>query len=71
MVDPMLSFDYVATIWIPCIYYACLRKLNSPWNRRQYKYNRNGYKVENQKCVYWNILGLYNNWQIIHCIDSL
>ena len=40
------------------------------WNRSQYKYNQHRYKSENQNCVYWPIIWSYNNWKIIHCVES-
>ena len=66
----MLGIGYVNFKQIPFIYSSCLRKLASPCNIIQYKYNKYQYKGENQNCVYWPILGSYNNWQIIHCIES-
>ena len=47
--NTMLVIGYVGVIWIPCICSVCLRKLYSPWNMRQYKYNQNQYKGENQQ----------------------
>ena len=47
-----------------------LKKLASPWNRSQDKYNQDQYKGDNQNWVYWPILGSYKNWQIIYCIES-
>ena len=64
--DPLLGIGYVAIIRILCICYECLRKLSFPWNRRQDKYNKDRYKDANKKCVYWTILGPYDNWKIIH-----
>ena len=46
------------------------KELASPWNKSPDKYNKDQYKRENQNCIYWPIIGFYNNWQIIHCIDS-
>ena len=66
----MLGIGYVAVIRIKCICYVCLRKLDYPWNRRQYKYNKDKYKGKNQQCVYWHILGSYNNWKNIYYIDG-
>ena len=65
-----MVIGYVAVIQISCTYSECLRKLASTWNRSKDKYNQYRYKSENTNCVYWPILGTYNNWQIIHCIDS-
>ena len=71
IVDPMLGIGYITVRWISCINYVCLRDLDYPWNSRQDKYNKFWYKGENKKCVYWPILGSYNNLQIIHCIDMI
>ena len=38
--EPILDIGYVAVIHIPYSCYACLRKLSSPWNRIQDKYNK-------------------------------
>ena len=46
-------------------------KLASPWNIIQDKYNQDQYRGENQNCVYWPIIGSYNNWQIIHFVCSI
>ena len=67
----MLGIGYVSVIFIPCSCYACLIKLDLPWNRRQDKFNQVRLESENQQCVYWAILGSYNNWQITNCIDSI
>ena len=50
--------------------YACSRKLNSPCKGRKDRYNQVQYKGENQQCVDWPILGSYNHWNIINCINS-
>ena len=39
-VDPMLGIGYVAVRRIRCIYYACLSKLSSAWNRIKHKFNQ-------------------------------
>ena len=39
-------------------------------HRIQDKCNQDRYKGENKHCVFWPILGSYNNWQIINGIDS-
>ena len=67
--DPLLGICYVAVIQIPRSCSECLRKLTSPWNISQDKYNQDLYKGDNQNCVYWPILGSYNNQKIIHCIQ--
>ena len=64
----MLGIGYVAVRRIPCICFAFLNKIYSPWNRIQDKYNQYQYTGENQQCVYCPILGSYHNWQIIHFI---
>ena len=56
-VNTMLGVGCVCVIWIPCSCSECLRKLDYPKNRRQYKYSQDRYKGENQQCVYWPILG--------------
>ena len=56
--DPMLGIGYVAVRWIPCSCYVCLKKLVSPWNRRQDSYSQDRHKGKNQQCVYWPI------WQV-------
>ena len=66
-----MGIGYVSVIWIPCNCSACLRKLYSPWIKSQYNYNQDQYKASNQQCIYWPILGPYNNWKIIHCIDII
>ena len=66
----MFGIGYIAVRRIPCNCYACLRKLDSLWNRIKVNYNKYKYKGENQQCSYWPILGSYKNWQIIHFIDS-
>ena len=38
--DLMLRIGYVSVSRIPCRCSACLRKVDSPWNRRQDKYNQ-------------------------------
>ena len=68
--DILLAIGYVDCRSISCRCSSYVRKLASPWNRSQDKYNQYQYKGENQNCIYLNILGSYNNWQIIHCIDS-
>ena len=68
--DNMLGIGYIAVICIPCSCYKWLSKLASPWNIRQDKYNQDQQKGENQECVYCPILGSYNNYLIIHFIDS-
>ena len=65
----MLCIGYVEFKWV-CICSAFLRKLDSPLNRSQDNYNHDRYRGENQNCEYWPILGSYNNWKIIHCIDG-
>ena len=65
-----MGIGYVALIQKPCRCSSCLRTLDYPWNRSQDKYNQDQYKGENQNCIYWPILGSYNNWKIIHCIES-
>ena len=40
-------------------------------NRSQGIYNQDRYKGENQNCVYWLIIGSYNNWHIICCVESI
>ena len=65
-----MDIGYVYFIQVTCICSSCLRKLASPWNRSQDKYNQYQYKGENQNCIYCPILGSYKFWQIIHCIDS-
>ena len=67
---PMLIIGYVDIKHIPCSCYACLSKLAFPCNIVQDKYNKDQYKVGNQQCVHWPILGSCNNYHIIHCIDS-
>ena len=66
----MLGIGYVSIRRIQYSYSACLRKLASPWNIGQYNCNKDGRKGENQQCVYWTILGYYDNCQIINCIYS-
>ena len=66
----MFGIAYVSVRLILYRGSACLRKLYSPWNRIQYKYNQVRYKGENQNRIYWHILGSYNNGHIINCIDS-
>ena len=66
--DPVLGVVYVAVRRIPCNFYACLSKLYSTWYRRQYQYNQDQCKGENQQCIQWPIIRLYNNQQIIHVI---
>ena len=68
--DPLLSISYVVDRWISCSYSDYLSKMSSSGIRSQDKYNQVWYKGENKNCVYWPILGSYNNQQIIHCIDS-
>ena len=68
--DNLLGIGYVYVRLIHFSCYACLSKMYSPWNISQDKYNQDQYKSENQNCVYWPILGSYNNWKIVHCIDS-
>ena len=60
-----MGICYVAVRWITCSCYECLRKLYSPWNRNQDKYNQDQYKGDNHKCAYSPILGPYNSFQII------
>ena len=45
-------------------------KLFYPWNTCQNKHNKDEYKWGNKVFVYWPILGCYNNWKIIYCIES-
>ena len=66
----MFGIGYVDVTLIPCSCYVCLRKLSSPFNRRHNNYNQDIYKGENQQHVYYPILGSYNKWSIINCIDS-
>ena len=68
--DPFLGVGYVAVRQITCSCSVCLSKLYFSWNRSQYKYNQDQYRGENQNCVYWPIIGSYNNWQIIHFVCS-
>ena len=68
--DPLLGVGYVAVRQITCSCSVCLSKLYFSWNRSQYKYNQDQYRGENQNCVYWPIIGSYNNWQIIHFVCS-
>ena len=70
-VGPMLGIGYVAVIWIPCCCSECSRKLASTQNIRQDKCTEVQYKCEHEHCNYWPILGSYNNFQIIKCIDSI
>ena len=63
-----IGYEYVRRI--PCICSACLRKLTSPWNRSQYRSNKDLYKYANQNYVYCPTIGTYNNYKIIHCVDS-
>ena len=58
---PLLSIDDVSVRRIICRCSSCLRKLDSTFNRIQDKYNKFRYEGANEKCVYWPILGLYNN----------
>ena len=44
--DPMLDIGYVAVRRIPCICSSFLKKISSPYNIRQYKYNKYQYKGE-------------------------
>ena len=66
----MLGIGYVAVRHIPCRYSTCITKLDYPWNRRQDKHNQDQYKGENKICVYWTIIGSYNNLRISHYIDG-
>ena len=65
----MLDIGNVAVIQLPCSCYEFLRKLYSQYNIIQDKYNQDQYKGENWQYVFWPILGIYNNWKIIYCID--
>ena len=47
--DPMLGIGYVSIRQIQCRCYAYLRKMSSPWNIIQDKYNQVWYKGENKK----------------------
>ena len=69
--DPLLGIGYISVRCIICSCSEFLRKLSSPCNRSQDNYNQEQYKGENQNCFYWPILGSYNNWQIIHCIEII
>ena len=69
--DHFLDIGYVSVKRIPCFCSGYLRKLSSPWSMSQDKYNKDRYKGANQNCVYWDILGYYNNWKIIYYIDSI
>ena len=60
----LLSYGYHVSVQI-------FKGMDYQWNRNQDKYNQVWYKGENQNCVYWPIIGSYNNWKIIHCIDSI
>ena len=66
---PLLGIHYVAVIRKPCRCSACLRKLIYLWKISQDQYNHDRYKSANQNLFDWPILGSYNNWKIIHCID--
>ena len=55
------GIGYISVRSITCICSGCLRKLASPWNRSQDKHNQDQYKDENKNCVYWPIMGSYNN----------
>ena len=68
--DTLLGIGYVDSRWVPYLYSKWLSKRDSPCNISQVNYNKYQYKVENQNCIYWPILGSYNNWQIIHCMSS-
>ena len=66
----MLGIGYVSIRQIKCSCSEFLRKIASTWNISQDKYNQHRYKGDNQNCIYWPILGYYNNWHIIHFIAS-
>ena len=53
-------------MYILCI----LSKLDYTWNRIQDKVNKVCYKGKYQQYFYLPILGSYNNWKIVHYIDS-
>ena len=66
----MLGISNVSVIRLPCSCSECLSKLYYTWNRSQDKYNKDQYKGDNQKCVYWPIIESYNTWKNIDFIES-
>ena len=56
----LLGVGCVAVRIIPCRCSEFLRKLKSPCNISQDKYNQYRCKGENQNFIYWPILGSYN-----------
>ena len=51
--------------------FILFKETGSPCNRSHDKYNQDQYKGANQNFFYWPIIGYYNNWNIIHCIDGI
>ena len=67
----MLGVGFVAVRRIPCYCVACVKKVASKWQSNKDIYNQDRYIGDNPNCIYWDILGSYNNWKIIKCIDKV
>ena len=67
--DPMLGVGYVAVRRIPCYCKGCIDKLKIKWSSIHDIFHQKRYLGDNPNCIYWNILGSYNNWRIVKCID--
>ena len=66
----MLGVGFIAVRRIPCYCAACVKKVLSKWQPQNDIFNQERYIGDNPNCIYWSILGSYNNWKIIKCIDN-
>ena len=62
--DPKLGMGKCAIRRIPCACVACTSMLDKPWISGIPPEKQERYKPVT-KCTYWQVLGAFNNWNII------
>ena len=62
--DPKLGMGKCAICRIPCACVACTSMLYKPWISGIPSEKQERYKPVT-KCTYWQVLGEFNNWNII------